>query len=118
MNPTHPGQATYRPGLSGVFPPSQFTPQFTTHAVPHFPAPVFQKLQPMPVYFVDQRGYHHQPLDLKSCYEAIRASVSRVILDDHWNAPDLRTGIASSDCELAAIIVRCGKHVEVELKLM
>ena len=82
-------------------------------SAPHFPTPGFN-----PMYWMDSKGPAPSQPDYKTRYDAIKSSVSRVVLDQDWIAPDSRMGIASADRELAAILARVGKFVETELKLI
>ena len=74
---------------------------------------------PLPVYLVDPRqGPTPTQPDLRSQYEAIKSSVSSVILDTDFMLNENRSRIASSDREQAAVLARNGKFIETQLRLM
>ena len=110
-----PRRPVLRPDQTGAPPPFAFT----TPRFPQVGAPIRYPFQPYPMYVVDPAKSHTPPQsDYKAQYEAIRSAVGRVILDPDWMLTDSKTGISSTDRELAAIVARSAKHVETELKLM
>ena len=61
---------------------------------------------------------HQEEVNLKGQFDAIRNSVSRVVLQPNWILTDNKSGIASADREQAAVLSKLSKYVKTELKLM
>ena len=65
-------------------------------------APPLPHMVQQPVYMVDTRGQAPVQTDFKARFEAIKASVSKTLLDPEWSLNDSRAGISASDRELVA----------------